>query len=68
MVMYHGGGFFMGDLDTETSNCAILCEHMGFVVVDVDYRLAPEYPFPTGINDSWDALQWVKFPETLIYM
>lgn len=32
----------------------------GAVAISVDYRLAPEHPFPTAINDSWDALKWVR--------
>jgi acetyl esterase/lipase len=58
-VMYHGGGFILGDPAVETVNCALMCDKMGFVCVSVDYRLAPEHKFPVGINDSWDALQWV---------
>ncbi|KAI9677162.1 MAG: hypothetical protein M1829_002736 [Trizodia sp. TS-e1964] len=58
-VMFHGGGFFAGDLDTDPLPCRRLCQKLGFVVVDVDYRLAPEHPFPAAINDAWDAIKWV---------
>jgi acetyl esterase/lipase len=61
VVNYHGGGFFMGNLETEVEMCRRLVTNCNAVVVDVDYRLAPEFPFPTGVNDSWDALQWVRF-------
>ncbi|KAI9870595.1 MAG: hypothetical protein M1830_004066 [Pleopsidium flavum] len=57
-VMFHGGGFCLGALDSEELNCRLFCEKLGFVVVNVDYRLAPEHPFPTPINDAWDAVKW----------
>ena len=58
-VVYHGGGFCLGGLDNE----AVLCRQwteLGGVAVNVDYRLAPEHPFPTGANDAYDALKWVS--------
>ncbi|KAK8021211.1 hypothetical protein PG990_006349 [Apiospora arundinis] len=58
IVMYHEGGWSMGDLSDEEVNCRLFCRDLGAVCVNVDYRLAPEFPFPTWINDSWDALQW----------
>jgi acetyl esterase/lipase len=58
VVMYHGGGFCLGDLDTETLNCRAFVNHFNAVCLNVDYRLAPEWPFPVAINDAWDALQW----------
>jgi acetyl esterase/lipase len=59
VVFYHGGGWALGDLDTHdpvARGHAVGAEAM---VVSVDYRLAPEHPYPQGINDSWAALQWV---------
>ncbi|KAI1392923.1 putative lipase/esterase [Hypoxylon trugodes] len=58
IVMYHEGGFSMGDLSDEETNCRLFSRDLGAVCVNVDYRLAPEYPFPTWIEDSWDALKW----------
>lgn len=58
-VIFHGGGFCLGALDSEELNSRLFCEKLGFVVVNVDYRLAPEHPFPTPINDAWDAVKWV---------
>jgi acetyl esterase/lipase len=58
-VVYHGGGFVFGDLDSE----AVLCRQwveLGGVAVNVDYRLAPEYPFPVPVHDAFDALKWVS--------
>lgn len=59
-VMYHGGGYCLGGLENEHINCQNLCETFGFVVVNASYRLAPEYTFPTGFNDSYDILKWVS--------
>ncbi|OHE90911.1 hypothetical protein CORC01_13796 [Colletotrichum orchidophilum] len=60
IVMYHEGGWCMGDLSDEEVNCRLFSRDLGAVCINVEYRLAPEFPFPTGINDSWDALQWVS--------
>ena len=49
----------MGGLDAETPNCCTLASKLGLVVVNVDYRLAPEHKYPTAVNDCWDVLQWV---------
>ncbi|KAK1496377.1 hypothetical protein CCUS01_02723 [Colletotrichum cuscutae] len=58
IVMYHEGGWCMGDLSDEEVNCRLFSRDLGAVCINVEYRLAPEFPFPTGINDSWDTLQW----------
>lgn len=58
-VMIHGGGFCIGDLESEDLLCRLLCGKLGFIVVSVDYRLAPEHTFPTAHNDCWDATKWV---------
>lgn len=54
----HGGGFFLGDLDSELGACLGLCRSLGVVVVSVDYRLAPETPYPGPLEDCYAALQW----------
>ncbi|KAK2017799.1 alpha/beta-hydrolase [Colletotrichum eremochloae] len=59
IVMYHEGGWSMGDISDEEVNCRLFSRDLGAVCVNVDYRLAPEFVFPTFINDCWDALQWV---------
>ncbi|KAK1977236.1 Alpha/Beta hydrolase protein [Colletotrichum cereale] len=59
VVMYHEGGWSSGDLSDEEVNCRLFSRDLGAVCVNVDYRLAPEFVFPTFINDCWDALQWV---------
>jgi len=58
IVMFHEGGWGMGDLSDEEVNCRLFARDLGAVCVNVEYRLVPEHPFPTWINDSWDALQW----------
>jgi acetyl esterase/lipase len=58
IVMYHEGGWGMGDLSDEEVNCRLFSRDLGAVCVNVEYRLAPDYPFPTWIHDSWDALKW----------
>lgn len=49
-----------GGLETDDAFCRRVCEETGAVVFDVDYRLAPEYPFPTPVDDSWTAFEWVS--------
>jgi acetyl esterase len=59
-VLYiHGGGFVVGDLDTEHAGAASTVDALGVVVVSVDYRLAPEHPFPSGLEDCYAALLWL---------
>ena len=58
IVFFHGGGFVIGDLDTHDAPCRLLCRHAGAHVLAVDYRLAPEHPFPAAIEDGRAALRW----------
>ena len=59
VVMFHGGGFVMGDVESEQPNCRLFSKNLDAVCVNVVYRLAPEHPFPAAANDSWDAVKWV---------
>lgn len=59
LVWYHGGGWTIGDLDGADATCRELANASGALVVSVDYRLAPEDPFPAAVEDAWAALQWV---------
>lgn len=58
-VFYHGGGWVIGDLDTHDRECRVLCRDAACIVVSVDYRLAPEHPYPAAADDAFAALQWV---------
>ncbi len=58
LVYYHGGGWVIGDLDTHDSACRFLAEHSGCRVLSVDYRLAPEHPFPIPVEDAVAAFAW----------
>lgn len=59
VVYFHGGGYVLGDLDGYDNVCRQLCLDSGAMVVSVDYRLAPEHPFPAAVDDAWAALCWV---------
>ncbi|CAN5404115.1 alpha/beta hydrolase [soil metagenome] len=58
MVYYHSGSVVMGDLDTEHVTCLHYAEHAECTVVSVDYRLAPEHPYPGPVEDCYSALVW----------
>lgn len=60
VVYYHGGGWVIGDLDTHASFCTQLANATGYTIISVDYRLAPEFPFPAPLDDCYNALCWVK--------
>lgn len=58
ILHYHGGGFVIGDLNVSDAICRAICAGAGGVVVSVDYRLAPEHPFPAAPDDCYAALCW----------
>ena len=59
LVYFHGGGWVSGDLDTHDPACRFLAERSGVRVLSVDYRLAPEHPFPAAYDDALAAYRWV---------
>ncbi len=58
IMLYHGGGWVVGDLETEDAACRGLCNRVGAVVVSVDYRLAPETAYPGAVDDCYAATVW----------
>lgn len=60
LVYVHGGGWVMGDLDTDDGLCRQLAKASGWAVLAVDYRRAPESPFPAPIDDVETALDWLR--------
>jgi acetyl esterase len=59
-VYFHGGGWVIGDLDTHDQIARRLAVESGHAVLSVGYRLAPEYPFPTGLEDATVAARWAR--------
>jgi acetyl esterase len=59
VVFTHGGGFVLCSLDSHDQLCRAMTAETGAVVVSVDYRLAPEHPYPAAVDDSWAVLDWV---------
>src|SRR5687768_6491332 len=60
VVYFHGGGWVQGDLETHHGLCARLALGSGALVVAVDYRLAPEHPFPAAVDDCLAAYRWLR--------
>jgi acetyl esterase len=59
VVYCHAGGFVLGNLDTDHRQCVELARRGGCTVVSVDYRLAPEHPYPAALDDAIAVLRWV---------
>jgi acetyl esterase len=59
LVFFHGGGWVIGDLDTQDGACRALANGAGCLVVSVGYRLAPEHKFPAAPDDTYAATKWV---------
>lgn len=60
LVFLHGGGWMFGDLDTHDAMCRHLAAAAGCAVLAVAYRLAPEHPFPAGLDDATTAFAWAR--------
>ena len=59
IVYFHGGGFVLGDLDSDDPLCRDLCDRTGAIVISVNYRHAPEARFPAAADDGFAAVEWV---------
>ena len=57
MLYLHGGGYVLGGLESHDDVCAEISDGAGIAVVGVNYRLAPEHPFPAAFDDAWAVLQ-----------
>ncbi|OMF70002.1 esterase [Paenibacillus peoriae] len=65
-VNFHGSGFVMGSAEMDDPWCPVITERANCVVVNVDYRLAPEYKFPIPLQESYDVTQWLyEHPDVL---
>ncbi len=60
LVYYHGGGYIIGNIDSHRPHAIRFANSAGVVVVNVDYRLAPEHPFPQGVDDAIAAAEWAS--------
>ena len=59
-VLYHGGGWCIGGLFNEENLCRRMANQLGMTVANVDYRMGPEWRFPTAHYDCFDATKWVS--------
>ncbi|RNM12086.1 alpha/beta hydrolase [Nocardioides pocheonensis] len=59
LLWIHGGGMVLGDAAQDSDFCRRIADQLGIVVVSVEYRLAPEHPFPTPLDDCYTALRWL---------
>jgi acetyl esterase len=60
LLFVHGGAFVLGDLESEHARCVRFASEANCVVVSVDYRLAPEHPYPAALDDVYTALMWLR--------
>nr|WP_255437514.1 alpha/beta hydrolase [Thalassobacillus sp. CUG 92003] len=60
LVFFHGGGFVLGNLDTHDIVCRRIAHDSGCKVLSVDYRLAPEHPYPAALEDCYAAVEWTE--------
>jgi acetyl esterase len=58
IINIHGGGFVSGSLNMDDHRCTTLARRLGAAIVSVDYRLAPEHPYPAALDDCYATLEW----------
>src|SRR3954451_1803195 len=58
LMYFHGGAFFSGNLESHDEVVRPICMESGYKVISVDYRLAPEHPFPAALEDCYNATKW----------
>lgn len=68
LVYFHGGGWVIGSLESHDRLCRTIAAESGCAVVSVDYRLAPEHPYPAAVEDAWTATAWAagRFPRIAV--
>jgi cation diffusion facilitator CzcD-associated flavoprotein CzcO/acetyl esterase/lipase len=59
VVYFHGGGWVIGDLDSDDPLCRDLCERTGAAIISINYRHGPEHRFPAAVDDALAAVEWV---------
>lgn len=59
LLFVHGGAFVFGDLELEHDRCVFYAQHTPAIIVALEYRLAPEHPYPAAHDDVWSTLQWL---------
>lgn len=60
LIWFHGGGYVMGAVEMEDAMLSQFAQELGILAVSVDYRLAPDHPFPAPLDDCYAALKWVR--------
>lgn len=68
VLWMHGGAFAVGNIDSDNDLCSLMCRDAQCVVLNIDYRLAPEHPFPAGLDDCIDTLKWCTSPAGAQYL
>lgn len=58
-IHLHGGGFHLGNIEAEDITCRLTSLHTGTTAMNLNYRYAPEWAFPTPVQDTYDALKWI---------
>ncbi|VUC31297.1 unnamed protein product [Clonostachys rosea] len=66
MIFFHGGGFCIGSRHDDMDSNRSIAIQAGIVVVSIEYRLAPEHPFPQAVHDGLDALNWIAKNASII--